>query len=218
MSTFFCINAECWVIFPGVCYLQTFISTSFKNTFHVSDRVRVHVNVIISSSLKPYQNLAPDLSPDCLLMFSGVLPPVVHDQKDRQFQNRQRVFYQVTRLMPVAMTHENIHYIWRIVKRFAGISFSIMNTYIIWGFSKLVFKVIQNVSEFRNPLFRTDLKIRLPRFRGYLKLPGYAVGQLICSNLILWLGVTINSIGCWLLNRAYRTRKKIPTVHWDDKR
>ena len=43
-------------------------------------------NVIISSSLKPYQNFGPDLSPDCLLMFSVVLPPVVnHDQRDRQF-------------------------------------------------------------------------------------------------------------------------------------
>ena len=38
----------------------------------------------------------------------------------------------------------------------------------------------------------TDVKIRLYKFRGYLKLPGYAVGQLIYSNLILWLGVTIN--------------------------
>ena len=28
------------------------------------------------------------LSPDCLLMFSVVLPPVaIHDQRDRQFQN-----------------------------------------------------------------------------------------------------------------------------------
>ena len=43
------------------------------------------------------------------------------------------------------------------------------------------FQVIQNVSEFRNSLFRTDLKIRLSKFRGYLKLPGYAVGQMICS-------------------------------------
>ena len=29
-------------IFCGVCYLQTFILTSFKNIFHLSDRVRVH--------------------------------------------------------------------------------------------------------------------------------------------------------------------------------
>ena len=33
------------------------------------------------------------------------------------------------------------------------------NEHIIWGFSRLVFKVIQNVSEFRNSLFRTNLKI-----------------------------------------------------------
>ena len=31
------------VIFRGVCYLQTFIQTSFKNIFLVSDRFRVHV-------------------------------------------------------------------------------------------------------------------------------------------------------------------------------
>ena len=36
-----CVSA-CWVIFRGVCYLQTFILTSLKDIFHVSDRVRVH--------------------------------------------------------------------------------------------------------------------------------------------------------------------------------
>ena len=64
-------------------YLQTFILTSLKNIFHVSDRVRVHIYVIISSSLKPYQNFGPDLSLACLLMFSVV----VHDQRDRQFHD-----------------------------------------------------------------------------------------------------------------------------------
>ena len=88
-------------------YLQTFILTSFKNIFDVSDRVRVHVYVIISISLKPYQNFGPDLNPACLLMFSVV----IHDQRDRQFQNRPRVFYQVARVVSVAMTRENIHYI-----------------------------------------------------------------------------------------------------------
>ena len=58
----------------------------YINFFHVSDRVRVHVYVIISSSSKPYQNFGPDLSPDCLLMCSVVLQPlVIHDQGDRQF-------------------------------------------------------------------------------------------------------------------------------------
>ena len=33
----------------------------------------MNTNVIFSSSLKPYHNFGPDLSPDCLLM----LPPVV---------------------------------------------------------------------------------------------------------------------------------------------
>ena len=89
------------------CYLQTFILTSFKNIFHASDRVRAHVYVIISSSLKPYQNFGPDLSPDCLLMFSVV----IHDTRDRQFQNRPRVFYQVARVVSVAIPRENIHYI-----------------------------------------------------------------------------------------------------------
>ena len=93
-------------------YLQTFILTSLKNIFHVSDRVRVHIYVIISSSLKPYQNYGPDLSLACLLMFSVV----VHDQRDRQFQNRPRVSYQVAHVVSVAMTRENIHYIWKIVK------------------------------------------------------------------------------------------------------
>ena len=88
-------------------YLQTFILTSFKNIFHVSDRVQVHVYVIISSGLKPYQNFGPDLSPACLLMFSAV----IHDQRDRQFQNRPGVFYQVARVVSVAMTREIIYYI-----------------------------------------------------------------------------------------------------------
>ena len=88
--------------------------TSFKNIFHVSDRVQIHV--YIRHNFK-HQNFGPDLSPTCLLMFSVVLPPVViHDQRDRQFQNRQfqnrpRVFYQVARVESVAMTRENIHYI-----------------------------------------------------------------------------------------------------------
>ena len=87
-------------------YLQTFILTSLKNIFKVSDRVQVHVYVIISSSLKPYQHFGPDLSPDRLLMFSVV----IHDQRDRQFQNTPRVCYQVARVVSVAMMRENITY------------------------------------------------------------------------------------------------------------
>ena len=72
----------------------------------------LYTYVIISSSLKPYQSYGHDLSLDCLLMLLMVLPPVViHDQRDRQFQNRSRVFYQVAHVMSVAMTRENIHYI-----------------------------------------------------------------------------------------------------------
>ena len=65
-----------------------------------------------SSSLKPYQSFGPDLSPDCLLMFSVGLPQVViHDRRDQQFQNRPRVFYQVASVVSVAIMRENIHYI-----------------------------------------------------------------------------------------------------------
>ena len=95
-------------------------------------------NVIISSSLKPYQNFGPGLSPDCLLMFSVVLPPVaIPDQRDRQFQNRPRVFYRVTRVVSVAMTRININtyeklsnskYMTAQLIFPAAISFSIMNT------------------------------------------------------------------------------------------
>ena len=138
--------------------MQSFILTSFKNMFHVSDRVRVHVykrhNIL--SSLKPYQNFGSDLSPNCLLMFSVVLPPVlIHDQRDRQFQNRPWVFYEVARVVSVAMTRENIHFILKLVKlqihhdRYAYPSLSAVcrkiifnNEHVNWGFSRLVFKVI----------------------------------------------------------------------------
>ena len=93
------------MIFRGVCYLQTFIST-FKNIFNVSDRSEfLYKYVIISSSLIPYQNFGPDLCLDCLLMLSVVLPPVViDDQRDRQFQNRPWVFYQVARVVSPSLS------------------------------------------------------------------------------------------------------------------
>ena len=72
---------------------------------------------VIFQAVETYQNFGPDLCLDCLLMFSVVLPPVViDDQRDRQFQNRPWVFYQVARVVSVAMTRENIHYIRNIVK------------------------------------------------------------------------------------------------------
>ena len=50
----------------------------------------MYTYIIMSSSLKPYQNFGPGLSPDCLLMFSVVLPPVViHDQRDLQTMTRE---------------------------------------------------------------------------------------------------------------------------------
>ena len=95
------------------CYLQTFILNLLKISFMSrTGSELVHVYVILSSSLKPFQNFGPDLSPNCLPMLSVVLPPVViHDQRDRQFQNRPRVYYQFARVVSVAMTRENIHYI-----------------------------------------------------------------------------------------------------------
>ena len=72
----------------------------------------MYTYVIISSSLKLYRNFGPDLSPDCLLMLSELLPPVgIHDQRDRQFQNSHSGYSVRSRVMSVAMTRENIHYI-----------------------------------------------------------------------------------------------------------
>ena len=65
----------------------------------------LYTYVIISSSLIPYQNFGPDLCLDCLLMLSVVLPPVViDDQRDRQFQNRPLVFYQVARVVSPSLS------------------------------------------------------------------------------------------------------------------
>ena len=44
-------------------------------------------------------------------LFANEPPVVIHDQRDRHFQNRPRVFYQVAHVVSVAMTRENIHYI-----------------------------------------------------------------------------------------------------------
>ena len=97
-----------------------FILTSFKNIFHVSDRVRVHVYK--RHNFKQFETLSKFRAWSESRLFSNVfcavtLPPVViHDQRDRQFQNRPLVFYQVACVVSVAMTRENIHYIWKIVK------------------------------------------------------------------------------------------------------
>ena len=48
-----CVYQLCML--TDVIYRLLIILTSIKNIFHVSDRVRVHVYVIISSSLKPYK-------------------------------------------------------------------------------------------------------------------------------------------------------------------
>ena len=217
MSTCLWINSACWVIFCGVNYPQTFILTSFKNIFLVSDRVRVHVYIrnnfkqfwgwglaplnrfkpsskifywpfqggtsfvdllwfcsvlcllclcasvymcfvvtcweradllalvcgvfcefvtfpLVSwvrcgtwlyrflifaplLTLKPYQNFGPDLSPDCLLIvISGVTTSGDSWSKRPTISKQPLVFYHVARVVSVAMTRENIHYIWKIVK------------------------------------------------------------------------------------------------------
>ena len=90
MSTCIGINSACWLLYKLL--LKIYFMSRTGSEF-------MYTNVIISSSLKPYQIFGPDLSPDCLLMFSVVLPPVViHNQRDRQFQNRPRVFYHVARV------------------------------------------------------------------------------------------------------------------------
>ena len=48
------------VIFRGVCYLQTFILTSFKNIYLVSDRFRVHV--YIRHDFKQFETLSTFLT------------------------------------------------------------------------------------------------------------------------------------------------------------
>ena len=117
-------------------YLQTFILTSFKNIFHVPDRVRVHVYVIISSSLKPYQNFGPDLSPACLLMFSVV----IHDQEtdtfktDHGYSIRSRASCQWSWRVKIYISYEklsNSKYITALVAVCRNIIFN--NERIIWG-------------------------------------------------------------------------------------
>ena len=56
MSTCLYINSACCVIFRGVCYLQTFILTSFANIFLVSDRVRAQV--YIRHNFKQFETLS----------------------------------------------------------------------------------------------------------------------------------------------------------------
>ena len=51
-------------------------------------------------------------------------------------------------------------------QRFAGISYSILNA-LFEGSQDLFSKL-----SFRNSLIRTDLKIRLSKLRGYIRLPG----------------------------------------------
>ena len=88
---YLCQHACVSALHANCCYmyLQTFILTSFKNIFHVSDRVRVHVYVIISSSLKPYQNFGPDMSPACLLMFSvDMIKETDNFKTDHGYSNR----------------------------------------------------------------------------------------------------------------------------------
>ena len=198
-----------------LCMLTDVILTSFKNIFHVSDRVQVRVYVIISSSLKPYQNFGPNLSPDCLLMFSVVLPPVViHEQRDRQFQNRQRVFCQVARVVSVAMMRENIHYIWKIVnsKYITALSLVCKNIIfnkerIIWGKHFASYQDLFSYLYKMYQLFKIGHCLEIRSFaltwRGYPILKVTQVTWLRSrsaewlstdwENLNLWLGVTINS-------------------------
>ena len=87
------------MIFHDVCYLHIFISISFKNIF-LSEFQAVS-NFIKNSG-------RPDLSPNCLLMFSVVLPPVVIEQSYIR-EKKTPVFYQVAFVVSVAMTREKTH-------------------------------------------------------------------------------------------------------------
>ena len=86
--------------------------------------------------MKPYQNLGPDLSPDCLLMFSVVLPPVVIEQpnikEDRPgYSIKSHVSHQRPSRVKMHMTYEKLPNSKDMTAKhilpfhlFAGISFS----------------------------------------------------------------------------------------------
>ena len=199
MSTCLCINSACWCL----------LSADF------------YTNVIISSSLKPYIWVQTVCWCFQLCYHHWFMIKETDNFKtDHGYSIRSCASCRWPWRVKIYITSEKLssskymtakHIL--SFQRFRNIIFN--NERIIWGFLRFVFKVIQNVSDFRNSHFRTGLKIRLSKFRGYLKLPGYAVRQRVCSNLILWLGVTINSrfnLGCWLVEQSYRTRKKVPSV------
>ena len=76
------------------------LSITFKDIFQVYVR--------ISGIMKTYQNFGPDLSPDCLLKFSVVLPSAVIEQPNIK-ENRPGVFHQVACVASEAITRENAH-------------------------------------------------------------------------------------------------------------
>ena len=118
MSTCLWINSACWVIFRAVCYLQSFILTSFKNIFLVSDRVRVHV--YIRHNFKQFETLSNFRAWSESRLFANVISGVTTSgdswSKRPTISKQPLVFYQVARVVSVAMTRENIHYIWKIGK------------------------------------------------------------------------------------------------------
>ena len=139
MSTSLCINSACWVIFHGVCYLQTFISTSFRNIFHASDLVRVHVYK--RHNFKQFETLSKFRAWSETRLFANVLcgyttsgdswskRPTISKQTTGILSGRARRVggndaWKYTLYMKIYMTTKYI----LPFQRFAGISFSITNS------------------------------------------------------------------------------------------
>ena len=192
-------------------YLQTFILTSFKNIFHVSDRVRVHVCVIISSSLKPYQNFGPDLSPACLLMLSVVIMIKETDtfKTDHGYSIRSRASCQWSWRVKIYISDEklsNSKYITALVAVCRNIIFN--NERIIWGkhfasyYQDLFSNLYNMYQSFRiGHCLEILFFARLSKFRGN---SGCLVTQSVSWFALHWLGKLnfmirqFKSLGCWL--------------------
>ena len=98
MSTCLSINSACWVIFSGDFYIELLWKLYFIS--------RTGSEFMDLSSLKPYQNFWPDLSPDCLLMNHQWWFMIKETDNFKTDHG-----YSIARVVSVAMTRENIHYI-----------------------------------------------------------------------------------------------------------
>ena len=95
MSTCLWINSACWVIFRGVCYLQTFSCPGpgpSRNNF------------------KKFETLSKFRAWSESGLFANVISCDSWSKRPTIFK-QPLVFYQVACVVSVAMTHENVHYI-----------------------------------------------------------------------------------------------------------